>query len=80
MRLLADNDAKGIVDAIREIDEQFPNYSRLLEDLARDLQRIAVYQVVGTCDSEDDLNEQEYAELSEALPAADVQAAGPSAR
>ncbi len=73
LRLLADNDAKGIVDAIREIDEQFPNYSRLLEDLARDLQRIAVYQVVGTCDSEDDLNEQEYAELSDVLPAADVQ-------
>ena len=73
LRLLAANDAKGIIDAIREIDEQFPNYSRLLEDLARDLQRIAVYQVVGTCDSEDDLSEQEYAELSEALPTADVQ-------
>jgi len=73
LRLLSDNDAKGIVDAIREIDEQFPNYSRLLEDLARDLQRIAIYQVVGTMDSEDDLNEQEFAELSEALPMADVQ-------
>jgi len=73
LRLLADNDGQGIVAAIREIDEQFPNYSRLLEDLARDLQRIAVYQVVGTCDSEDDLNEQEYAELSESLPVADVQ-------
>ena len=73
LRLLADNDARGIVDAIREIDEQFPNYSRMLEDLARDLQRIAVFQIVGTCDSEDDLNEQEYAEFSEALSAADVQ-------
>ena len=73
LRLLGDNDAKGIVDAIREIDEQFPDYSRLLEDLARDLQRIAIFQVVGTCDSEDDLNEQEYAELSAILPAADVQ-------
>ena len=73
LRLLAANDASGIVEAIREIDEQFPNYSRLLEDLARDLQRVAVYQVVGTCDSEDDLNEQEYAELSEAMPTADVQ-------
>ena len=69
LRLLAANDAAGIMDAIREIDEQFPNYSRLLEDL----QRIAVYQVVGTCDSEDELNEQEYAELSEALPTDDVQ-------
>jgi len=73
LRLLAAHDAGGIIDAIREIDEQFPNYSRLLEDLARDLQRVAVYQVVGTCDSDDDLNEQEYAELSEALPTADVQ-------
>jgi len=73
LRLLAADDAAGIIEAIRQIDEQFPNYSRLLEDLARDLQRIAVYQVVGTCDSEDDLNEQEYAELSEALPMDDVQ-------
>ncbi|MGB5333549.1 MAG: DNA polymerase III subunit gamma/tau [Woeseiaceae bacterium] len=73
LRLLADNDAKGIIDAIREIDEQFPDYSRLLDDLARDLQRIAVFQVVGTCDSDDEIGEQEYAEFAEALPAADVQ-------
>ncbi len=73
LRLLADNDAKGIIDAIREIDEHFPDYSRLLDDLARDLQRIAVFHVVGTCDSDDDIGEQDYAELAEALPAADVQ-------
>lgn len=73
LRLLADNDASGLIDAIREIDEQFPNYTRLLEDLARDLQRIAVYQIVGTCDSDDDMSEQEFAELAEALPATDVQ-------
>jgi DNA polymerase-3 subunit gamma/tau len=73
LRLLADNDARGLVDAIREIDEQFPNYNRMLEDLSRDLQRIAVYQVVGTCDAEDDLKEEEYAELAAALPAEDVQ-------
>ena len=73
LRLLADGDAKGIVAAIREIDEQFPDYGRLLEDLARDLQRIAVYQVVGTCDAEDDLKEEEYAELAEAMPISDVQ-------
>jgi DNA polymerase-3 subunit gamma/tau len=73
LRLLAESDAKGIVEALREIDEQFPNYSRLLDDLARDLQRIAVYQVVGTCDTEDELKEGEYAELAEALPTPDVQ-------
>ena len=73
MKLLADNDARGIIETIREIDEQFPDYSRLLDDVARDLQRVAVYQVVGTCDSEDDLSEKEIAELAEIMPIADVQ-------
>jgi len=73
LRLLGEDDGKGIIDAIREIDEQFPDYSRLLEDLARDLQRIAVYQLVGTCDSDDDLSEQQFAELAAAMPASDVQ-------
>ena len=61
LRLLAADDARGVVDAIREIDEQFPDYSRLLDDVARDLQRAAVYQLVGTCDSDDDIEEQEIA-------------------
>jgi DNA polymerase-3 subunit gamma/tau len=73
MKLLAAGDAKGIIEVIREIDEQFPDYSRLLDDIARDLQRVAVFQVVGTCDSEDDLSEKEIAELAEAMPIADVQ-------
>jgi DNA polymerase-3 subunit gamma/tau len=73
MQLLAEGDAKGLIEAIREIDEQFPDYSRLLDDLARDLQRVAVFQVVGTCDSEDDLSEKEIAELAELMPIADVQ-------
>ncbi len=73
LTLLAGDDARGIIDAVREIDEQFPDYSRLLEDLARDLQRIAVYQVVGACDAEDDMSEEQIAELADALPAADVQ-------
>ena len=73
MKLLANSDAQGIIETIREIDEQFPDYSRLLDDVARDLQRVAVYQVVGTCDSEDDLSEKEIAELAEIMPIADVQ-------
>ena len=71
--LLADNDAKGLIDAIREIDEQFPDYARLLEDLARDLQRVAVYQLVGTCDADDDIAEQEIAALADRLTPSDVQ-------
>ena len=73
MRLLADGDAKGIIEAIREIDEQFPDYARLLDDVARDLQRVAVFQVVGSSDGEDDLSEAEIAELANAMPIADVQ-------
>jgi DNA polymerase-3 subunit gamma/tau len=73
LTLLAEGNAKGIIDAVREIDEQFPDYSRLLDDIARDLQRVAVYQVVGTSDSEDDLSHEEIAELAERIPTADVQ-------
>lgn len=73
MKLLAAGDAKGLIEAIREIDEQFPDYSRLLDDIARDLQRVAVFQIVGTCDSEDELSEKEIAELAEVMPIADVQ-------
>ncbi len=73
LRLLAADDANGLIEAIREIDEQFPDYGRLLEDLARDLQKVAVYQVTGACDSEDALTEQEVAELAEAMSSADVQ-------
>ncbi len=73
MHLLASGDARGIIEAIREIDEQFPDYSRLLDDLARDLQRIAVYQVVGSCDSEDEFSEKEIAGLADAMSTEDVQ-------
>ena len=48
--LLATEDGPGIIDTVADLDEQFPDYSRLLEDLARMLQRIAVYQVVGKRD------------------------------
>ena len=73
MKLLSAGDAKGIIDAIREIDEQFPDYARLLDDVARDLQRVAVFQVVGASDSEDEISEQEIAELAETMPISDVQ-------
>jgi DNA polymerase-3 subunit gamma/tau len=73
MNLLANGDAKGIVELIREIDEQFPDYSRLLDDIARDLQRVAVFQVVGASDSEDEYAEAEIAELAAQIPTEDVQ-------
>jgi len=73
LRLLAVDDAPGIIDTIAELDEQFPDYSRLLEDLARMLQRIAVFQIVGTIDVDADVAEDVLGELSEAIDASDVQ-------
>ena len=73
VRLLAAQDASGIIAAVQEIDEQFPDYARLLEDLARVLQRIAVFQVVGSIDEEDEIGEAFLRESADTLSPADVQ-------
>ena len=73
LELLAGNDAAGIIDAMREIDEHFPDYARLLDDLARDLQQIAVYQVVGRIDGDDELSDEQAGRLADAMSPADVQ-------
>ncbi|NIV19022.1 MAG: DNA polymerase III subunit gamma/tau [Woeseiaceae bacterium] len=71
--LLAADDAAGVIGAMREIDEHFPDYSRLLDDLARILQAIAVFQVVGSIDNDDELNEAQIGEFAAQLSSADVQ-------
>ncbi len=71
LQLLADGDGRGLVDAVAEIDEQFPDYGRLLDDLARDLQKIAVFQVVGA--SDDEVAGEHIAALAESMPVSDVQ-------
>ena len=73
LQLLAGGDAAGIISAIAGIDEQFPDYSRLLDDLAATLQRIAIYQVVGAVDLDDDIDETELAALAGSLSPEDVQ-------
>jgi DNA polymerase-3 subunit gamma/tau len=73
LKLLASADAPGMLAAIREIDEQFPDYERLLDDLATLLQRIAVYQVVGAADVDDEDDEGELAALAEEISPEDVQ-------
>ncbi len=73
IELLASGDAAGIISALEEIDAQFPDYSRLLEDLARDLQKIAVCQVVGSIDDDEELSNEHIAALADSLSAADVQ-------
>lgn len=76
LRLLAQADAKELMACVADIDEQFPDYARMLEDLARALQRIAVYQVIGATDATDaadDVDESEIAELAGLITAEDVQ-------
>ena len=73
IRLLGADDAAGVMAAIAEIDAQFPDYARLLEDLSRLLQRLAVHQVVGAVPTEDEAADEETAELADILPAEDIQ-------
>ena len=73
LKLLSAGDAQGLLGAVAEIDEQFPDYARLLDDLSRSLQRIAVYQVIGTTKSEDELTQDELADLSKHIAPEDVQ-------
>jgi DNA polymerase-3 subunit gamma/tau len=58
---------------LTEIDQQFPDYARLLEDLARVLQRIAVFQVIGSIDSDDELGDTQVEGLAASMSPADVQ-------
>jgi DNA polymerase-3 subunit gamma/tau len=71
--LLAMGDAAGLIATVATLDEQFPDYGRLLDDLARLLQRIAVYQAVGATDIDDELAESEIAALAERVSAEDAQ-------
>jgi DNA polymerase-3 subunit gamma/tau len=73
LKLLAAGDGPGILAAIREIDEQFPDYARLLDDMATLLQRIAVFQVVGAADVEDEDDEGELAAFASEISPEDVQ-------
>jgi len=73
LRLLAKADAKELMACVADIDEQFPDYARMLEDLARALQRIAVFQVIGATDVDDEVDESEIAELAGLITGEDVQ-------
>jgi DNA polymerase-3 subunit gamma/tau len=73
LTFLSAGDAAGLLRAIAAIDEQFPDYARLLDDLARILQRIAVYQLIGAVESEDDFDEAELADFAGRIAAEDLQ-------
>ncbi len=73
LNLLTSGDAAGILAVIRQIDEQFPDYERLLDDMATMLQRIAVFQVVGAAALDDDVDANELAAFAAEISPEDVQ-------
>ena len=73
LELLAAGDATTLLATIAEIDGQYPDYGRLLEDIARHLQRIAIFQVIGNADNDDEYDAEVLARLAEDISAADVQ-------
>jgi len=69
---LAAADGAGLLATVAAIDEQFPDYARLLDEIAAALQRVAVYQVVGATDL-DEADEEMVAAYAGKLAADDVQ-------
>ena len=70
---LAEDNSSGLLDVIFDIDQEFPDYDKLLEDLARYLQRIAIYQSIGKHDTGDDLSEGELEDYAEKISMEDIQ-------
>jgi DNA polymerase-3 subunit gamma/tau len=73
LELLAAGDATGVLATIAEIDGQYPDYGRLLDDIARHLQRIAIFQVIGATDNDEEYDAEVLAGLAEKISAADTQ-------
>ncbi|MEM9334503.1 MAG: DNA polymerase III subunit gamma/tau [Pseudomonadota bacterium] len=73
LEALASSDPAALMDAVETIDQQFPDYARLLDDLARILQKIAVFQAVGGVETEGDVSDEVLDRFASALSAADIQ-------
>lgn len=64
---LAAGDAAGLMDLVATVDEQFPDYEQLLDELAGNLQKIAVLQAVGTNSGVDDVDHAPLLQLASQL-------------
>lgn len=71
--LLAQDDAAEIMSLIAEIDELFPDYEQLLENIARTLQRMSIYQVTGVAYHNNDNDAGEFRALADKISAEDIQ-------
>jgi DNA polymerase-3 subunit gamma/tau len=73
LRLLADNDGQGLISMVAEIDAQFPDYGRMLDDFARLLQRASIFQVLGSSEHDDEFDVAELQQIADDISAADLQ-------
>lgn len=71
--LLADADAAGVIDAVRSLAEQSPDYDLVLQELATLFERVALHQVVPDTGEEGPWDRADLAPLAARVPAADVQ-------
>ena len=71
--MLESDDAQGLMGVVAEIDEQFPDYGHLLDDLAAAVQQVAVQQIVGETEAEALLSAEDMARFAEQIPAEDLQ-------
>jgi len=73
LRLLVAEDGPGLLEAVAQIDEQFPDYGRMLDDLARMMQRATIYQVLGSSKHDDDFDTEELQQIADLISPADLQ-------
>jgi len=73
LRLLVSDDGQGLMEAVAEIDAQLPDYGRLLDDLARLMQRATIYQVLGSSDYDDGFDVEELQQIADDISPADLQ-------
>ncbi|MEL6869702.1 MAG: DNA polymerase III subunit gamma/tau [Pseudomonadota bacterium] len=71
LQSLADHDGDALLNVIAEVDAQFPDYARLLDDLAERLSALAVFHATGACDDDDE--QQQLADLAGLISPADAQ-------
>ena len=67
LRHLASGDAAGLMELVATVDERFPDYEQLLDELASSLQKIAVLQAVGSRVGAEDIDDEPLVELASRL-------------
>ena len=70
---IAAGDAPGLIATVEDIDQQFPDYAQLLDDLARAFQHLAVRQATGDQHADDDSHQHDLDAFADRFSAEDLQ-------